>query len=215
MPARGPPEGARRKDAMSRPMSSHKSSNLSREALKASVKCRVVGHARSDLLPVATTTTSKPAQSRASTTGPSGRSIATRSTWWVTSRLHSSSRPGPLWSTSNSSTRVPAWSTTAIAWASVAQSTPPKRNVSFSMSASSLIAQWGSTRWSKDVSAGRSLIGALGRSALLPVGASWAAGPRTSHCGGRTASDNGNGPAVTRGASPSSAITQWWSSERR
>jgi hypothetical protein len=121
--------------------------------------------------------------------------------------------PGDVCSISNSSITVPTWSTTAIAWTSVAQSTPPKRNVSFSMSASSLIAQWGSTRWSKDASAGRSLIGALGRSALLPGGASWAAGPRRSHFGGRAASTTGDGPTVTRGASPSSVTRQWWSSE--
>ena len=50
----------------------------------------------------------------------------------------------------------------------------------------------------RDVSAGRSLIGALGRSALLPVDTPWAAGPRRTHDGGRTASAVGDDPTGTR-----------------
>ena len=50
----------------------------------------------------------------------------------------------------------------------------------------------------QDVSAGRSLIGALGRSALLPVDTPWTAGPRRTHAGGQTASDRGDDPTGTR-----------------
>jgi len=50
----------------------------------------------------------------------------------------------------------------------------------------------------QDVSAGRSLIGALGRSALLPVDTPWTAGPRTTHRGGRTASEPSDDPTGTR-----------------
>ena len=50
----------------------------------------------------------------------------------------------------------------------------------------------------QDVSAGRSLIGALGRSALLPVDTHWTAGPRRTHSGGQTASDSGDDPTGTR-----------------
>src|SRR4029077_14450475 len=84
------------------------------------------------------------------------------------------------------------------------------------MTASSLLQQWGCTRWSQDVSAGRSLIGALGRSALLPVGTSWATGPRGTHRGGRTASERGDGPVVTRDAPTASPLPtrRWWTSER-
>jgi transposase len=49
----------------------------------------------------------------------------------------------------------------------------------------------------QDVSAGRSLIGALGRSALLPVDTPWTAGPRRTH-GGRWRSLQPDSPATIR-----------------
>lgn len=76
------------------------------------------------------------------------------------SRRHGSPKPSAVCSTSNSATTCPSSSTMHAACASVAQSTPPWRMVGSCMSASSLLQQWGSTRWSMDVSAGRSLIGA-------------------------------------------------------
>src|SRR3954447_25319926 len=87
--------------------------------------------------------------------------------------------------------------------------------VGLCISASSLLHQWGSTRWSQDVSAGRSLIGALGRSALWPVGTSWATGPRRTHAGSRTASDRGDGPVGPKGAPAAlrPPTHGWWTSE--
>ena len=59
----------------------------------------------------------------------------------------------------------------------------------------------------RDVSAGHSLIGARGRSALLPVGTSWATGPRRPHPGDRIASRERRWPAGTQGCASSLTAT--------
>ncbi len=116
------------------------------------------------------TTTSIPAASTASTTGPSGRSIATRATEWRSSWPTSLRIPAASIVVLDRSTTQPAMSTMHSSLVSVAQSIPPVGATEMSMpsfmSVSSLLQQWGCTRWCRDVHVGRSLIGALRRSAL-------------------------------------------------
>src|ERR671912_2299071 len=94
------------------------------------------------------------------------------------------------------------------------------------MASSLLLAQQVGTRWSRDTTAGRSLIGARWRAALSPVRVSWATGPRRTHAGPRRSSARGDGPVGTRGApatTPAPALqpcrtshqqTRGWTSER-
>jgi hypothetical protein len=80
--------------------------------------------------------------------------------------------PAAVWAMLNRWSCWPLASTTLTAWSAVAQSIPPTGRAPVAgsvtlMVASSLLAQWEGTRWSRDTTAGRSLIGALWRTALL------------------------------------------------
>ena len=155
-----------------------------------------------------------PALNRASMTGPSGRSIATRVSPAFVSRRPSARRPGSLCSTSNRSSAWPSSSTTQIACDRLAQSTPAYR-VGESIRASSLVlAAWGHPRV-RDVSAGRLLIGARWRAALSRLSTSPATGPRGTQPGRRATRASGGGPAFTRGASSATRPgTSLWSSSK-
>jgi len=106
-----------------------------------------------------------------STIGPSGRSIPTSSTPALSSRRTISFRPARSCWIMNRCSASPSAPTMQTAWSSFAQSTPAHTRAPVASSAtiiivSSLLEQWGNTRWSRDTAAGRSLIGALWRTAL-------------------------------------------------
>jgi hypothetical protein len=100
------------------------------------------------------TTTVTPAASRASTSGPSLRSIAASRTPARARPRTSAAKPAAVCFTVNRVTTAPAAPTTQTAWSALAQSipavTPPggvsgRQTGAYSITASSLLAQWGGT----------------------------------------------------------------------
>src|ERR671913_670957 len=142
------------------------------------------------------TTTRRPASSMASTSGPSGRSMATPATWSLVRRRIRPPKPLPVLGTSKRA-RIPPWSsTTPTAWVLVAQSMPAYSScftwvlLAGTMGAPSVPGR----------RAGCSLRGGPTRISLAPVLAPRPVGRRGSHAGPHRTSRPGGRPTGTEGS---------------